>query len=211
MGRSEMKAIASLLAVVALAGSIVACGGIGKTATASKAARATADAGASSTEAPNLSAPDRDNDGDSTGHGRYDSDDASVLRFGRAANASEQAQIRPLVRTYYALAAVEDGTKACSLLYSIYAEAMPEDYGTSPPGPAYARGTTCAAVLTAVFKHFHAQIAARLPKLKIPRIRVRERQGVVVLSFATMPERQMHILREGHVWKMLAIVDGELP
>lgn len=206
-----MKAIAALLAIVALAGTIVACGGTGKTGTASNAASATAGAGTSSTQAASPSSPDPDNDGDSTGHGRYDSDDASVLSFGRAATSSEQAQIRPLVRTYYTLAAAEDGAKACSLLYSIYAEAMPEDYGTSPPGPAYARGTTCAAVLTAVFKHFHAQLAARLPKLKISRIRVRERQGVVVLTFAGMPERQMHILREGHVWKMLAIVDGELP
>ena len=74
------------------------------------------------------------------------------------------------------------------MLYSTYAEAVPEDYGTSPPGPSWARGSTCAAVLTHVFNHEHAEIAAKLPKLKIARIRIEEHRGLVVLSFHKIPQ-----------------------
>jgi hypothetical protein len=154
---------------------------------------------------------DRDNDSDSTGKDRYDSDDRSVLDFGHAANAADSRQITALIRRYYAAAAAEDGTKACSMIYSTYAEAIPEDYGTSPPGPAYARGTTCPAVLTLVFKHFHNEIMARLPKLEVSRIRIREHQGVAVLSFPGMSEREIRLSREGRTWKAIALTDSELP
>jgi hypothetical protein len=155
--------------------------------------------------------PDRDNDADGNGHSRYDNDDSSVLDFGHSAKVSDRGPIAALIRRYYATAAAEDGAKACSMLYSIYAEAVPEDYGTSPPGPAYARGTTCPAVMTLVFKHSHDQIAARLPKLEVSRVRVRERQGVAVLSFGAMSEREIHLEREGRTWKILSLTDNELP
>jgi hypothetical protein len=154
---------------------------------------------------------DKDNDADSTTKGRYDSDDRGVLDFGHAAGAADSRQITALIKRYYATAAAEDGTKACSMIYSTYAEAIPEDYGTSPPGPAYARGTTCPAVLTLVFKHFHNEIAARLPKLKVSRIRISEHQGVAILSFPGMSEREIRLSREGHTWKVIALTDSELP
>lgn len=199
----------ALLTIALFGGSMTACGGASSP--ASSVAHTTTTAPASSREQPRLPSSDRDKDADSTGSGRYDSDDNSVLGLGHAANASQKAQITTLIQLYYAAAAAQDGAKACSLLYSIYAESMPEDYGISPPGPSYARGATCPAVLTAIFKHFHDQISVKLPQLKVVRIRIRERQGIVVLSFGSMPERQMHVLREGHTWKMLALVDGELP
>jgi hypothetical protein len=155
--------------------------------------------------------PDRDDDGDSTANALHDSDDSSILDFGHAAKASDRQQIEILVQRYYVAAAAADGAKACSLLYSPYAEAVPEDYGTSPPGPPYARGTTCPAVTTQVFKHFHTQIATRLPKLKTSRVRIKERQGLAVLSFATLSEREIRVIREGHTWKILALIDNELP
>lgn len=154
---------------------------------------------------------DRDGDFDSAAKTRFDSDDGSVVHFGRAASASETAQIAPLIRRYYRYAAAGNGAGACSMLYSTFAEAVPEDYGTSPPGPAYARGTTCAAVLTAIFRHYHAEIAARLPLLRVSLVRIKERQGVAVLSFGAMPEREIHVVREGHAWRMLALTDDRLP
>jgi hypothetical protein len=156
--------------------------------------------------------PDRDNDGDSAANALHDSDDGSVIKFGHAAEVSDRQKIGSLVQRYYVAAAATDGAKACSLLYSPYADAVPEDYGTSPPGPAYARGTTCQAVTTQVFKHFHSQIVTRLPKLKISRVRIKGRQGLAVLSFGTtLSEREIRVIREGHKWKILALIDNELP
>jgi hypothetical protein len=157
------------------------------------------------------SLPDTDNDDDSVGKGRHDPDDRGVLAFGRPARGSDRAQIVALVRRYYVAAAANDGTKACSMLYSPYAEAVPQDYGTSPPGPVYAQGSTCATVLTLLFKHFHQEVAARLPKLKISVVRTKERQGVAVLNFGSPSEREIRVSREGHNWKVLALLDNELP
>ena len=97
------------------------------------------------------------------------------------------------------------------MIYSTLAEAVPEDYGLSPPGPPYMRGTTCPAVLTLLFKHLHSQLGLELPKIKVTRVRLTEHHGLAVLSFGTMPERQIQVAREGHVWRLAALLDGELP
>jgi hypothetical protein len=154
---------------------------------------------------------DRDNDADSKGHTRYDSDDKKVLDFGHAVSASDRAPLTALIRRYYAAAAAQDGAKACSMLYSVYAETLPEDYGASPPGPAYARGTTCAAVMTKVFTHSHKQIVARLPKLEVSRIRIEGRHGIAILRFGAMSAQEIQLEREGRSWKILALAGNELP
>ncbi|MGA9285385.1 MAG: hypothetical protein WBV85_08075 [Solirubrobacteraceae bacterium] len=202
----------TLCAVALLGAGCIACGGASKTTGANSSTQAapTSSVGTSS-EKPADTPADKDKDEDSTGTGRYDSDDKAVLDFGHAASASEKEQITALVRSYYAIAAAQNGTKACTLLYSILAEAVPENYGISPPGPSYAHGKTCPEVLAAFFKHFHQQIVAKLPKLKVSRVRIKERQGVAVLSFGKLPESEMRVVREGHIWRIISVVDTELP
>lgn len=154
---------------------------------------------------------DRDGDNDSSGgKSRYDSDDQRTADFGHPASSAEGATIAALVRRFYAAAAAGNGEKACSMLYSVFAEAVPEDYGTSPPGPGYARGTTCPAVLTRVFTHFREQILSKSPKLQITQVRVMGRAGIVLLSFGALPERIIHVLREGQTWRIQALLDEEL-
>jgi hypothetical protein len=210
-----LKPLPALCAAAALTLTVCACGADHKNTTASTPP-ATGSAAVSTSRPTGASTPagrstDRDKDNDSTGGRPYDSDDRSVLSFGKSAPPTARSAVAALVRRYYAVAAAENGTKACSMLYSVYAEALPEDYGTSPPGPAYARGATCPAVLTAVFKHFHSELVARLPHLKVSAVRVKEHQGVAVLSFDSSAEREIRVVREGHQWKALALVDNELP
>ncbi len=208
----HLKALFALCALVLLSLGSAACGKAGKVSTATSSPTATTGSvSAPSGKQADTSHADKDGDGDSTGKGRYDSDDKALLDFGHAANASEQSQITTLVQRYYAVAARQDGATACSMLYSIFAESVPESYGTSPPGPAYARGTTCPAVLTAFFKHFHQQIVAKLPKLEVSRVRVKERQGLAILSFGALPQSEMRVIDEGHTWRILSVVDTELP
>ncbi|MFI5269428.1 MAG: hypothetical protein ACHQ7M_18785, partial [Chloroflexota bacterium] len=90
-------------------------------------------------------------------------------------------------------------------IYSTLAEAVPEDYGQSPPAPAYLRGSTCPAVVTLLFKHEHGRLAVELPKLNITRVRLEGRSGLAVLSFGKLPERQIRLAREGHVWKIQSL------
>jgi hypothetical protein len=155
-------------------------------------------------------APDMDNDGDNeTKQFPYDSDDKSTLAFGHPAGAADRKQITALVRRYYPVAVAADGATACSLLSATYAAAVPQDLGTSPPGPSFAKGTTCATSVTNYLRHYHPELAARFPKLKISLIRVRGPQGMAILSFPKA-EREMNLVREGHTWRMLSLFDAEL-
>lgn len=140
-----------------------------------------------------------------------DTNNNSALNFGRAASASDTKAITVLVKRYYALADAENGAAACPMIYSTLEEAVPEDYGQSPPGPSYARGTSCAAVLTLIFKHYHSQIALEHPRLKVARVRLIEHHGIAILHFGTMPEREISVARERHTWKLGSLFDSEIP
>jgi hypothetical protein len=159
------------------------------------------------TPAPLETKADADKDND-IGAPDDDRNNNDVLDFGHAASPSETRAITALVKRYYAAAAAEDGAKACSMIYSTLAEAVPEDYGLSPPGPHYMSGKTCPAVLTLLFKHFRPQILVELPKLKVARVRLIEHHGLVVLHFGAMPERQIQVRREGHTWKVEGLLDN---
>lgn len=221
MSRDPAKRLLALGTIGLLSIGACACGSASKTSTSAVAqTTAVTTQTATGPESPynpyeaNIGQPkprDRDLDGDSNSDSPYDSDDKSALDYGHPADAQDVRSITALVRRYYAAAAAENGAKACSMIYSTYAEAIPEDYGTSPPGPKWARGTSCPAVVTLIFKHFHSQIAVRLPKLKVSSVRLREHQGLVLLSFGTLPEREIRVDRESHTWRILALIDNDLP
>ena len=140
-----------------------------------------------------------------------DTDNGSVLDFALPASATDKRAITAVIKRYYMAAAAADGAQACSLLYITFAEAIPEDYGVSPPGQPYMRGNTCPAVMTGVFKHFHRQIAADDATLKVTRVRLEEHHGFAVLSFGGMPQREIPVRLERHAWKIESMLDNELP
>jgi len=163
-------------------------------------------------EAPVDATADADKDNDvGTRPPKEDTNNNEALDFGHAASNADKQAITALVKHYYKAAQAEDGTTACSLIYSILAEAVPEDYGQSPPGPAYSVGKTCPAVTTLQFKHFHRQLALEVPLLQVTRVRLQEHHGWAILAFGTLPEREISVTREGHVWKMAQLLDGALP
>ena len=153
---------------------------------------------------------DRDNDSDSSGKSYFDSDDSSVRGFGHAAGPVEGKRIASLIKRYFAAANAGDGATACSMMVSSIAKSIPEDIG-GPAGPLYARGTTCATVVSRAFEHYHRQLAAHTGTLEIADIRVSRSKGVVVLAFEKLPGRQIHVARESGVWKVDALLDAELP
>lgn len=153
---------------------------------------------------------DRDNDSDNAGNSYYDSDDATVRGYGRAANGRDRRTIAALVSRYFAAAAREDGATACSMIVKVYANSVPEDLGR-PPGPPYSRGGTCAAVLSKLFYHYHRQLAAHAAQLEVTSVRTGQGRAVAVLGFKTLPGRALWVAREGSVWKVDALLDLELP
>lgn len=209
--------VRATLAIVLLGLTVAACGAAGKGANATSRAgsntRATRNAGrtrASST-APGQSArkKDADSDYDNKSNGRHDSDDNAILRFGHTASPTERRMVAGIVKRYYAAGAEGDGATACSLIYSIFAEAIPEDYGQAP-GPPGLRGKTCAAVLSKFFVQHHGRLAADSETLSVTGVRVEGNRGFALLSFRRMPDRHIVLHRERGHWKLSALLDTGL-
>jgi hypothetical protein len=149
---------------------------------------------------------DRDHDNDNLGTSYYDDDDPEVLDYGRAASPSEQRQVTSLVKRYYVAAAAGDGAAGCRLLYTLFAESLPEEEDRSSTP----RATTCAAALAKIFKRDHAQLAAGLARLRVTGLRVKGTHAYALLS-GSRPERYLILHRELGAWKMVAVIDNGLP
>jgi hypothetical protein len=205
--------------IVVLCGVVVnACGGVSKGTGASSGLSSNAAALSRTRTTPSGSTSsesrlkrDRDNDYDSSGNSNYDKDDSVTLDYGHEASAADMQAVTALVERYYAAAAADDGAQGCSLMYSILAEAIPEDYGQPPAGPPSLRGKTCAVVMSKLFNQRHQQLAADSATLKVIDARVEGNRGFALLSFKAMPARSIVIHRERDAWKIYALLDAELP
>jgi hypothetical protein len=213
-----MKSLLALFAIGLLSVYVAACGSTNKDSSSSASSTTNTPKTVSISTTPTDTAPapaetkaDADKDNDSAAGQFDDTNNDRVLDYGQAASAANARVITALVKRYYTAAYTENGAEACSMLYSTLEESVPEDYGQSPPGQPYMRGTTCAAVLTLLFKHFHPQLVAEYPKLQVARVRLIEHHGIVVLHFGTLPERQISVSREGHTWKVESLLDSEVP
>ncbi len=205
-----MRGMGALLVLGLLAYGLCACGSSGEQTASSARASSDASIPASPAETAKLLRVDADQDNDYEA-GYDDTNNDSSLNFGHPANAADQRTIASLVERYYRVALAENGAKACSMIYSTLAEATPEDYG-SFAGPAYMRGNTCPVILTKLFVHFHAALAAELPKLTVLHVRLEEHHGKVILGFGKLPEREIAVMREGpRQWKIATLLDSELP
>lgn len=213
-----MRTLLVFVAAVLLSAGLYACGGTSgaadPTGTTRSVVATTIETPSSTPPAHIPSAPvtakadsDKDND---LGAPHDDTNNDSAFNFGHEARASEKSEIVSLIKHYYAAAAVENGAKACSLLFSTAAEGAPEDYGLSPPGPSYMRGKTCPVILKGLFKHYHNQLKAEVPQLKVVSVRLVEHHGYGILTFGTMPVRLIGVAREGHIWRIESLYDREL-
>lgn len=200
-----MLLLTSLLASVVLD----ACGGSSRDAS-SPIASTTAAASSSEETVTNYAQVDADKDNDVLAAPHDDTNNNKELDYGQAASPADRQAITALVKRYYAAAKAGDGANACALLYSTFAEAVPEDYGEQP-GPRYLRGgKTCAAVVTLLFEHLKSQLAVEVPLLEVTRVRLKQHQGYAILSFGSLPEREIPVAREGHTWKIRGLLDREL-
>jgi hypothetical protein len=144
---------------------------------------------------------DRDNDGD------HNDDDEKVLDYGHAADVADQRSSTTLMTRYFAAAAAEDGAGVCPLLVPIVAESVVEEEGRSPGS----KGSTCAAVMSKLFKLHHQLLAQKQATLRVIKVRVEGNRALAVLEFPTIPEvRQMTERRVAGAWKLVNLFDGIL-
>lgn len=185
-----MRALFAILALATLGLAIAACGG---------ASKGTASGAAAIGTAGSIHKNDRDNDSDNN------DDDAETFGFGHAADANDQRASAALITRYFAAAAEANGTEACSLLVPQLADSVVED-NSDVPGP---RGTTCAAVVTRIFKLRHRMLVEKSASLRVVAVRVEGDKGLDILEFPEIHEdRQIAERRVGGRWRVLGLLDG---
>jgi hypothetical protein len=144
-------------------------------------------------------------------------DDYPLTKYGRAANIAEKRAVAGLLRRYYAAAAVEDGWKACSMLYSGLAKdlrmtrTVPHDRFSYPIRVHISPDEKCPGVMSRLFKRRHDGLVQEVPTLQVTAVRVNGAHGVAVLGFKTVPEHWMPIVREDGRWKVHSVLGLLLP
>jgi hypothetical protein len=203
------------LAIVLLGVALGGCGGESKSAHSASRTASTLQVtnSTTSTDAPTTNAsnathttrPHKDsNDSDEDPESN---DDNAFLYYGHAASEADKRSVTTLVTNYYTAAAADDGVKACSLIYAIVAEALPEEYAQSPE----ASGKTCAEVMSKVFKNRHSQMVADRTALKVTSVRVDGKKGLAFVYLGKVPEPYVLLHREAGGWKMESLFEIGLP
>jgi hypothetical protein len=213
--KGAARALAALLACALACVGVSACGGSGGRSSTRASTQALVSSGASAAGASSRTVAVRPVDSDRDEDGGGPTDDTSHTReegYGHAGSTADARAIAALLKRYYAVALAGDGARGCALLYSTLAEGVPEDYGGGG-GPTPTGGNrTCPEVLHEEFAREHARLALLTPRLTVRRVRVFERHGVAFLRFGPgLPEREIQLMREGSVWRMGVLLDGELP
>jgi hypothetical protein len=199
--RTAMRPLLVSLTIALLIPGIAACGETGDSPSAVKPTTANRE---SSSGGHVKDSNDFDNDPNSN-------DDQPFFGYGHAASAEETRTIASTVKRYYRAAVAHDGATACSMLYSIAAEEVVEQYGHSSTSPEL-RGTTCAVVMSKLFASRHRELAAETTKLRVTGVRVQGRKGLVLMSFATTPEpRRIAVQLQSGAWKVAYLLDGGMP
>lgn len=134
-------------------------------------------------------------------------DDESIVDYGHAASEADKYAITALVKRYYSAAAADNGAGACSAIYAVVAETIPEDFSQSGE----ASGETCATVMSKLFKQRHQQIAIDIAALKVTRVRVDGQKGLALVYFGKTPEPHVIVHREGGAWKIESLFEVGMP
>lgn len=139
---------------------------------------------------------------------RFDRDDREIAGFGRPADSAQRRAITALFEHYYRAIAADDGDEACSLLFSLLAESIPEVYGQEP-GPVYLRGLkTCPAVVSLMLQHARGELAS---EIEVTGVHVHGKRGYVLLGAAGKPAADLAVRREGRNWKIDEMLPTALP
>jgi hypothetical protein len=212
----HLMSVPAWLAIIALllSGALTGCGHAAVTesprahdsATSEKSSSRTATTGApGTTSSKGKFKTDSDGDNDNPTGSHYDTDDNFVLSYGHAASVTDMLTISRIVKRYYRAAAAGDGAKGCSLVYSVLAEAAPEDLSRSPRA-----GESCAEALSSFFKRNRRQFKADTVRIGVTRVRVEGSSGLVLVRLG-IRERRVLVHREEGTWKVNTLLDEGVP
>ncbi|MGH2911043.1 MAG: hypothetical protein ACRDJ3_01060 [Solirubrobacteraceae bacterium] len=211
-----MKPTLAALAVTALCWGALACGSSHNDVRTSTVAESstTTTSGARAANGFGLAINDADDADDwSTRNTKGEkTDDEEVDHYAHLASPVDKRTVTAFATRYIRAAAAEDGVAACAMLVPSLAEGVPAEFGKARSGLPYMHGSTCAAVVSGLFKHFHRQFVTEAARLKVTTVRVAGRTAFALLAFRGLHERRyMGWERSGKEWKLEALRDSEFP
>lgn len=194
----------ALLAAALLSAGASACGG------ASKDTSSTSRSSSAATVTPGgylRNDGDKDpDDKDPTDKDPGLDDSALLAIYGGETSRAEMRAVTSVVKLYFAAATAEDGTQACPLLAAGLAAELSTSQSTQSVDKA------CAAPLSLLFKQQHQSLLADdAATMVVTAVHVKGDLGLAVLGFQSVPEAEILLQREGHVWKIDALFDSEMP
>ena len=128
-----------------------------------------------------------------------------IRHYGHPASPADAAAIAALVKRYYADAATDDGAKACALIFSVFEEAVAEDYGQAP-GPVSLRGKTCAVVMSKFFRQVPGQPSSVLAATETTGARVLGLKGYALTYSKAVGPGYVAVQRELGSWKIQGLI-----
>jgi hypothetical protein len=205
-----MRSLTVLFAALLLGLGASACGNAGRSTTVATTAAATTTTSHTPTTAPAGGYLHNDNDADADdepgGPGPESDDRLPLAEYGPPVGSRGLQAIASAVKSYYAAAAAGNGARGCALLAASLAAGLVEDQGQS------SRSQTCAASLSLLFEHEHAQLANdEVATMTVIGAHARGNVGVVLLGFRKAPESELLIERENGQWKVDALSDSSTP
>jgi hypothetical protein len=200
---APMKRLLLLLSLLPVCVSLAACGGTGKGATAaSHAAPNVPTTGASTTVAAANTPVKNDEGPNDNDDGPVFNDDTKAPAPVYTPTAADKRKIAVVVKRYYTAAVAGDAVAGCSMLRSALAKSIAEDYGQAP-GPSFLRGAkTCVAVMSRMFSHYHSQLVAEAPTLKVTAVRFDGEYAIATLSFKALPALELPVELDRGGWKI---------
>ncbi len=214
-----MKRFAQCLAIVPLLACLAACGSATREPDATRAsAHAATTAAAQTSTVKHAMSPrgylifDGDTDSDDEPHQGVrpdDDDDRALLNaYGGLAGQAETQAVAAVVKRYYAAAAAGDGMEVCALLYSSLAAGLGED--SSKAGAPETAG--CAASANGLLAQEHDRLSADdVATMTVISVHAKGGLALALVGFRTQPEGEILLRREGHAWKLDALLDSEVP
>lgn len=132
------------------------------------------------------------------------------LRFGHKADQADTRAVAVTVKRYYGAVATDDGARACSLIYSPMAKALPEVAGEALNQPTL-RYKSCALAMSLLVRHRNEQPTADVKTIEVTSVRVKGAQGIALLRSRRMRAGEIVVHREGPEWKIQDTFGSVLP
>jgi hypothetical protein len=143
-------------------------------------------------------------------------DDENIPTFGHEPSGPERRAMVATLRRYYAAVVKRDGAQACAMFAKVFRKAVPIEYGRY--GAPFEHGSTCAAVMSKVFDHYHRELLIQARRMKVIDARLEGEKGYVVVRPHSPCVREMCVLntrelliakllmqREGGSWRVEAL------